>query len=51
MTAPRVYADFHNADTLGRLRLNCLGTTKDLAQQQLAFHEGLILTLSASGRK
>ena len=45
MNAPRVYGDFHNADTLGRVRLNCIGTTKDLAQQQVALHEGLILTL------
>lgn len=26
MNKPRVFADFHNADVQGRLRLNCIGT-------------------------
>ena len=29
----RVYADFHNADSYGRLRLNGVGTVDDLSQQ------------------
>jgi hypothetical protein len=29
-----VFVDFHNADEQGRLRLNCVGTIEDLAQQQ-----------------
>jgi hypothetical protein len=41
----RVFVDFHNADAEGRVRLNCIGTTKDLARQQVSLHEGLILTL------
>ena len=45
MNGPRIFADFHNADAQGRVRLNCIGTTKDLAQQQVALHEGLIVTL------
>lgn len=45
MVTPRVYADFHNADALGRLRLNCVGTLEDLSQQQVELREGLILTL------
>src|SRR5438128_889715 len=44
---PRIYADFHNADSHGRLRLDCAGTLEDLAQQQVTLREGLILTLYA----
>ncbi|WP_277883249.1 hypothetical protein [Nostoc sp. FACHB-190] len=32
MDKPRVFADFHNADSQGRLRLNCTGTIEDLAR-------------------
>ena len=42
---PRVYADFQNADPQGRLRLNCDGTARDLARQQVRLHDGLVLTL------
>jgi hypothetical protein len=42
---PRIYADFQNADSQGRLRLNCVGTTKDLARQKVSLSEGLVLTL------
>jgi len=45
MTNPRVFADFHNADAQGRLRLNCIGTVEDLAQQQIVLRDGLYLTL------
>ncbi len=45
MAKPKVYADFHNADPQGRLRLNCVGTIEDLARQQVELHEGLQLTL------
>jgi hypothetical protein len=45
MVKPRIYADFHNADSLGRLRLNCVGTVEDLSQQQVELREGLLLTL------
>ena len=41
----RVYADFHNADAQGRLRLNCVGTVEDLARHQIVLQEGLLLTL------
>lgn len=44
MTNPRVFADFHNADAQGRLRLNCIGTVEDLAQQQLVLRDGACLT-------
>lgn len=45
MVKPKIYVDFHNADTLGRIRLNCTGTIEDLAQQQVELREGLNLTL------
>jgi hypothetical protein len=45
MRKPRVYADFHNADPQGRIRLNCIGTVEDLSQQQVELREGLVLTL------
>ena len=45
MTNPRVFADFHNADVQGRLRLNGIGTVEDLAQQQIVLRDGTCLTL------
>jgi hypothetical protein len=45
MLKPKVYADFHNADVNGRLRLNCVGTIEDLARQGLMLHEGMPLIL------
>lgn len=45
MNNSKVYADFHNADVQGRLRLNCVGTVEDLAQQQIVLRDGLLLTL------
>jgi hypothetical protein len=44
-SAPLIYADFQNADAQGRLRLNCVGTVKDLARQQVQLSEGLLLIL------
>jgi len=47
MVKPKIYADFHNADSQARLRLNCVGTTEDLARLQVELREGLLLTLYA----
>ena len=47
MADPKVYADFHNADSHGHLRLNCIGTLEDLLQQQVELREGLLLNLYA----
>jgi hypothetical protein len=41
----RVFADFHNADTVGRIRLNCIGTIEDLATQGIRLQSGQELTL------
>ena len=42
---PRVFADFHNADTQGRLRSTCISTVEDLARQQIMIQEHQSLTL------
>jgi hypothetical protein len=42
---PKIYADFQNADAFGRVRLNCVGTVEDLAEQQVDLRDGLLLTL------
>ena len=45
MSNPKVYADFHNADARGRVRLNCVGTVEDLARHQIVLRDGLLLSL------
>lgn len=45
MNRPRIYADFHNADAKGRVRLNCAGTSSDLAKAKIELCDGLLLTL------
>ena len=45
MNTPRIFADFHNADNQGRLRLNCIGTVEDLARQNIELQDGKLLTL------
>lgn len=45
MNKPRVFADFHNADTKGRVRLNCAGTIADLERQGIALRDGQSLII------
>ena len=45
MITPRVFADFHNADAEARLRLNCIGTIEDLANQSIKLQDGQLLTI------
>lgn len=45
MNRPRIFADFHNADAQGRLRLNCIGTIEDLSRQRIELQNGQLLTL------
>ena len=45
MNRPRIFADFHNADVKGRVRLNCAGTVEDLACQKKVLKEGQSLIL------
>lgn len=35
MNRVRVFADFHNADVKGRVRLNCAGTVADFERQPI----------------
>jgi hypothetical protein len=45
MSIIRIYADFHNADPEGRLRLNCVGTMEDLARYRVELRAGEQLVL------
>ena len=45
MSVARIYADFHNADEQGRLRLNCVGTIEDLARYRVELYDGEKLVL------
>lgn len=45
MAVPRIYADFHNADAHGRLRLTCAGTVEDLSHQGIQLRKGMKLLL------
>jgi hypothetical protein len=45
MNTVRIYADFHNADREGRLRLNCVGTIEDLSRYQVELRDGEKLVL------
>ena len=45
MSHPKIFADFHNADEQGRLRLNCMGTISDLSHQNMKLQDGQLLTL------
>ena len=45
MNKPRVFADFHNADAKGRLRLNCVGTVETLSCQKILLQDGQSLFL------
>jgi hypothetical protein len=46
MSLETIYVDFHNADAQGRVRLNCNGTIRDLADKGITLKNGLRLTLS-----
>ena len=45
MNKPRVFADFHNADAKGRVRLNCAGTMVDIKRQKIVLQEGQSLII------
>lgn len=45
MNKDRVFADFHNADTKGRVRLNCAGTVADLEHQKIVLRNGQTLII------
>ena len=45
MNKPRVFADFHNADAKGRVRLNCAGTEADIKRQEIVLQDGQSLII------
>ena len=45
MNKLRVFADFHNADAKGRVRLNCAGTGSDLKRQKIVMRNGQSLII------
>ena len=45
MNKPRIFADFHNADTKSRVRLNCAGTEADLKRQKIVLQDGQSLII------
>lgn len=45
MFPPIIYADFNNADTDGRIRLNCTGTIDDISRLGLRLHDGLAIVV------
>jgi hypothetical protein len=45
MSKLTIYTDFNNADSRGRLRLNCIGAIEDLSRQGVQLREGLQLIL------
>ena len=45
MNTRRVFADFHNADAKGRVRLNCAGTVSDLKRQKIVLRNGQSLII------
>lgn len=45
MIYTRIFVDFHNTDSQGRLRLNCVGTNDDLRCQNILLHDGQSLIL------
>ena len=45
MNKPSVFADFHNADAKGRVRLNCAGTVADLKRQKIVLQDGQSLII------
>src|ERR1051325_5632558 len=42
---PKIYADFHNLDDANQIRLNTVGTRRDLERLGIELKEGLALTL------
>lgn len=45
MNKPKVFADFHNADAKGRVRLNCAGTVADIKRQKIVLQDGQSLII------
>ncbi len=46
MALPAITADFNNADELGRLRLSCIGSIRDLALLGVRLADGLRIVVT-----
>ena len=44
---PRIFADFHNSDPQGRVRLNTVGTIEDLNRLGILLQEGMAIVVSS----
>ena len=44
----KVFADFNNADKLGRIRLNTIGTENDVKEKNIEFQPGMEILLDDS---
>ena len=44
MSTAKIYADFQNLDDFNRLRLTCVGTLEDIADQGIELKDGMSLT-------
>jgi len=45
LSTPRIYADFNNADSKGRLRLITEGSLSDIKRQNLKMEEGMLVVV------
>ena len=45
MSKPSIFADFHNTDAKGKVRLNCTGTVADLKRQKIVLRNGQSLII------
>jgi hypothetical protein len=45
MNQARIFADFHNADVKGRVRLNCAGTIADIERHGIVLQDGQSLII------
>ncbi len=50
MNSPQIFADFQNADSQSRLRLNCIGTIEDLSRQGTKLIDGEKLSIQDINR-
>lgn len=44
---PKIFVDFNNCDRQGRVRLNCVGTLRDIDRLGIVLREGLEILLSS----
>jgi hypothetical protein len=45
MKEPKIYADFNNADSKGRLRLTVQGSLSDIEKQKIRLRDGMLIVV------